>query len=46
LNKKRTGEPALKNFLSKFITEIAGLSDDDLISAIKLENEMANAIRS
>ena len=45
LDSNKTGTPALKNFVSEFIVDVAGFSDEDLRTAMKIENEIANALK-
>jgi hypothetical protein len=41
----RTGDPAMQKFVKEVITALAGFSDEEIRKAIKLENEVANALK-
>jgi len=45
LDNGRTGDPSVKKFISEFIVDVAGFSDEDLRAAMKIENEIANALK-
>jgi len=42
----RTSDNSVKKFVVEFIAELAKFSDEELKTAVKAENEIANALRS
>jgi type II secretory pathway predicted ATPase ExeA len=45
LESGRTGDPSIQKFTQEVITALAGFDDKEIRTAVKLENEIANALK-